>query len=206
MQPWGVLNEGERHVLMGVSGTGKTTLVKRLTAEAFRCLWFDPEGEYAAPGRLVVKVAELERWPGLLVDPHARIVVEPTDDDPEAMAEDVGALCSLLLHFKRLPMVVVFEELGDYGRLPAAEKGLSRLWKKGRKRGLVPLACSQVATDIPLHVRKQATDAWVTSQDHAGEIAEVERIYGPQMAERARSWQRWQPPAHWRRGEGMVST
>lgn len=200
MQPWGALEQGQRLVVTGVSGTGKTTFASRLVASAWRVLWLDPEGELAVPGRLSLTVTELERWPALLDDPHMRLVVWFESDDEEGQGSEVTRLVTLLMSRCR-DAVVVMEEVGDYRRW--AEAAINKLFRKGRKRGLVPVLCSQVQTDLPLTARKQATDAYLFAQVHESELNELERVYGTDARRRVEHAVPYRP-THWVSGRGVV--
>jgi hypothetical protein len=200
-QPWGSqLNAGQRILIMGDSGSGKTHNGNLLTADAHRVQWFDPEDEHLKPGRLVLTPAELLTYPKLLDDPHLRLVITPESYDEEGMGEEAAAVADLVMD-RGKNLVSYWGEVGDYRR--SSESSLNRLFRKGRKRGIVPVFDSQVATDFPLTSRKLATDVYVTSMSHSAELAEIERQYGEAVADRALHWHEWQV-THWRRGRGII--
>jgi len=188
MKPFGShLVAGERVVVLGVPGTGKTTIVRELTADAPRCVWYDRALDYEAPDRLCLTMAELRDNPLLLGSDLVRIAVSPTDDqDEREEAADLDWLCKTVR--KVGPIVLAMDELGDLR--PFADRCLGTLFRKCRKELVVPIAASQFATDLPVRVRKAATRAIITAQTHPTELAEVERTYGLDVRE---SVERWEP-------------
>ncbi|MBS2026188.1 MAG: hypothetical protein JST92_27620, partial [Deltaproteobacteria bacterium] len=83
-QPWGSqLHGASRVIVLGLPTCGKSVLAEKLASDAHRALFYTPTEDYAAPGRLVLKPRELLRWPKLLEDPHARIVVHAEAEDEE---------------------------------------------------------------------------------------------------------------------------
>lgn len=200
---------------MGEPMSGKSTLAEKLTADAHRVLYFDLCGDYDKPGRLVVTIDELEKWPELLDDRHSRVVVAVQGDDEKSIAaEALRTLqaCELAgadfdrarkagpgvsVRSKSAGRVVVFDEVGDYRRY--AESTLNRLFRRGRHYGLVPILASQVATDFPLTCRRLASHVSCLAQSHDGELEALEQIYGADFATRVRAWRHFQPPVLWTR-------
>lgn len=199
MQPWGSHLDGETRVLiMGLPTCGKTEWAKKLTADAYRCAWFDVADDYSAPGRLDVTIPELERWPGLLDDPHCRIVVKPQADDEKGLAKEARAFISLA--FEAGDLVAVLDEVGDYGKWCAGP--LSKLVRRGRHRGIASVLVSQFATDFPKTCRRAASEVYVFKQAHVDDLAALAKQYGgPNFAARVAAWRKYEPPATWRLSE-----
>lgn len=197
MQPWGdELNAGDREIIIGLPGDGKTTLAEGLLASAWRSVTFTPDEEdFRLPGRLVVTVAELERWPRLLAEPHLKLAVEPRDLSGEGLAREVTALVELA--FKARNLILVLDEVGDYRR--QAEHSLNRLMRRCRKKGVVPVLISQVATDIPLTCRRVATRVRCLGQHERSELKALGDEYGDTFAAMVAAWKRFEPPVTWRR-------
>lgn len=183
-QPWGPkLGPPQRVCITGISQTGKTTFTEKLVAPAFRRVYASPDTEFQKQHRLVLSVDELERYPALFDLVHLAVVVQLEEYDEEKQGEEVGKLCHLMLERGR-DLVLVYDEMGGYRRY--AEVPLNRLWSRCSKRGIVPVFLSQVQTDLPLTVRKQASDAYIFAQPHKTELAEVEAVYGEEAAARVR--------------------
>jgi len=194
MQPWGSHLKGNARVLiMGLPECGKTTFARTLTADAFRAVFFDPAGDYSAPGRLDVTLAELQKWPGLLDDPHARIVVKPQADDERGLAAEARVLINLA--FEAGDLVLVLDEVGDYGKHAAGP--LSKLVRRGRHEGIASVLVSQFATDFPKTCRRAASDVYGFLQKHPDDLAALEHVYGPAFSARVASWRKYEPPAAW---------
>lgn len=203
-QPWGELSHGQRVLVMGEPMSGKSTLAEKLTRDAHRAFFFDLCGDYEKPGRLVVTVDELARWPQLLTDQHARIVCRVQSDEEKGIAAEALRALQLLEHagkdFDRTGrggIVAVFDEVGDYRRY--SESTLNRLFRRGRHYGIVPVLASQVATDFPLTVRRLASHVYCLAQSHEGELDALADIYGQDFAARVRAWRHFEPPVAWTR-------
>lgn len=203
-QPWGDLQFGQRIIVMGEPLSGKSTLAEKLTADAHRVLWFDMCGDYERRGRLGVSVDELARWPALLDDPHARIVVRPQSEDDNGLSSEALQVLQLCERAGeafdstgRGGRVLVYDEVGDYRRY--SEGTLNRLFRRGRHYGLVPILVSQVATDFPLTSRRIASHVYCLAQSHDSELAALEGTYGKDFAARVRAWRHYEPPVVWTR-------
>lgn len=198
VQPWGPdLTKTSRVVILGAPHTGKTTTIERITADAWRVVWFSPAwDDFDRPGRLVLSVRELERWPVLLRDEHARIVVRPEGDAPDELADEVRRLTRLVSAAKNL--IVVFDEVGDYKGIPDADKALTRLFRRGRHDGVATILSSQVPTDIPKTCRRIASHVYCTLLERRAELAELSGDFGDDFAARVAAWTPYQAPALWR--------
>lgn len=192
------LHYASRVLVMGLPTTGKTMFARdALTADAHRCVYYDPADDYSAPGRLDVTAAELERWPDFLRDPHCRIVVKPQADDAKGMAAEVRTVLSLAWEARDL--VLLFDEVGDYRK--EAERDLNKLVRRGRHQGIASVLVSQFATDFPRTCRRAASTVYVFAQKDPLELETLARSYGADFAARAAAWRRYDPPATWRDSE-----
>jgi hypothetical protein len=197
----GVLRVGAREIILGMNGTGKTRYAERLSALAWRAVFFSPVPDFAKPGRLFVTISYLEQWPGLLDDPHARIAIDVQADTQEGIAAELRRLVRLLREATKRKdspggFVVVLDEVGDYVR--AAEEIIKSLFRRCRHNGFAVVLISQVATDIPYRCRKLATRVNTFGQEHEGELRELASIYGQSYADAVRAWTPGTGPVIWR--------
>jgi hypothetical protein len=196
----GIFRPGAREIVLGNPGTGKTRHVEALTASAFRVLYFSPVPDYYREGRLWCTVDYLERWRGLLDDPHARIVVDVQDAEGAELAELLQRVYRLLREATRRkggrPFVFVKDEVGDYKEW--AEDTLLSIFRRSRHNRLASIMVSQCATDIPFRCRKMASRVACFGQEHPREIAELRAVYPAEFADRVERWNPGDPPAEWR--------
>lgn len=215
-QPWGILSGTTRGIVLGEPTTGKSFLAEQLTRAAFRVVWFDVSGDdYNRPGRAVLTVSELERWPVMLDDPHARIVIAPRGDDAASLTAELDRVLSVFGLWQRPPpqrnLVFVCDEVGDYRE--SAEQTLNALFRRGRHLGIGSLLVSQVATDIPLTCRRLASDVWSLGQAYPKDIDALASTYGEDFADRVRHWRKhrspdgritYDPPIHFERSKSLI--
>lgn len=195
--PWGVLGPSERVLILGVSGTGKTTWAKRLLAgvdggpAAARVVIFDPQGDY---GEIAVPVTleELRSAPELLKGPRVALAVQPEGDTEEELAAEVEQLVPLVRAAGRC--ILVLDEVGDYG--DAARKTLSKLARNGRHDQVASVFVTQAAVEIPKAVRRQATRVYSFLQTDPQDLRALER-FGEGFISRVQAWARGAPPATW---------
>lgn len=195
--PWGPLGPSERVLVIGVSGTGKTTYAKKLLSggaggpPAGRVVFFDPQADYVDVA-VPVTLAELRAAPELLKGERVAVAVQPDGDTEEELAAEVEELCELVRKAGRL--VVVLDEVGDYA--DAARKTLSRLARNGRHDGIASVWVTQAAMEIPKGVRRQATRVFSFLQTDPSDLSALER-FGPQFVAQVRGWRKGADPAAW---------
>lgn len=197
----GIFRPGARELIMGLPGTGKTRHAEALTASAYRVIWFSPVPDYYRPGRLWASVAYLERYRGLLDDPHARIAIAVQSETEKGIAEELFRLHVLVREAslrKGSPggFVVVCDEVGDYKL--AAEYVLISMFRRSRHNRCAYIFASQCATDIPFRVRKMASRVACFGQEHPRELAELRAVYPEEFVQRVERWAPNDPPAEWR--------
>jgi hypothetical protein len=189
-QPFGPLSPRSHEIVLGVPGSGKTTLARARVSEARRVVFFDPAGDYAGEGEAVA-VADLAEDPGQLAGQFCRLVVEPGDDVPGDFAELV-ALCR---EHAGPGLVLVADEVGDYSA--RAAETLTRLHRNGHHDGLASLLVSQCAVDIPKTCRRTATRVASLLQTASADLDALATEYGDDFADRVRHWRPGDPPAVW---------
>lgn len=200
-QPWGPhLSGSSRVVILGLPESGKSTLVEKLTADAHRVIFFDAGGDdYDKPGRLVLSVAELAKYPAFLNDPHCRIVIRPRARDGAGLAEECHSLLDTLGLWQRPPprrnLIVAFDEVGDYRQW--AEHDLKVAFRRARHLAIGVILASQFATDIPLTSRRAASHVYCLAQSHRVELDALAKDYGEDFAARVEAWRHYEPPVEW---------
>lgn len=197
----GLFRPGAREIILGMPGTGKTRHAEALTATAHRVVFFSPVPDYYREGRLWATVDYLDRWRGLLDDPHARIVVAVESEEPRGIARELRKLHGLLREAatrKGSPggWVVVLDEVGDYK--DDAEGVLISMFRRSRHNRSAYIFASQCATDIPFRARKMASRVACFGQEHAREISELRAVYPDEFADRVQAWNEGDAPAEWR--------
>jgi hypothetical protein len=195
--PYGQLKLGQHWCVMGKPGTGKTTLVQKLVRPARRLVVFDPKGDWSRyPGALTTLPGEL-RNRELLEPRFLRLVVLAGRSDDFTVAEEFTYAQRRLREGSRAygGVVLVLEELNRYQQ--GAVEGLSNLHANGHGDGLVTVMVAQRAAWIPRGCRATASDVLSLLQDDEDDLQELEKDYGADFAERARSWQPHSPPAEW---------
>jgi hypothetical protein len=194
-QPFGDLHDRAHELVIGVPGSGKTTLARARVASARRVVFATPvPRDYAEDGELV-GLADLRGEPELLAGAFLRLVV-PLGEDRDTH-EDFADLVELLREYAPRfgGMVLVSDEVGDYS-LRAAEV-LTRLHRNGHHSGLASVLVSQTAVDIPLTCRRTATRVSSLLQTRSEDLAALAREYGEPFAEAVRTWRPGDPPAVW---------
>ena len=170
----------DRWYILGMTGSGKTTFAKKLTAELARIY----------PGASVNVLdskggEDFEGWPGLVESEDApepaaagKLCVwrPPTDDIGEYNAWLEGILK------KREPALIYIDELSSLspgGNGASYPVGLSKVLKQGRSLGICAIILTQEAAYIPRQIRTQATHmiAFRLQEDAHG-MAQAARMLG----------------------------
>src|SRR3954451_2470212 len=190
------LTRESRVLVMGLPRYGKTTLVRRkLTSGAPRVIWHDVTGhDYTGPGRIACSISTLESNKQWLDEDFARIVVKAQSaGDPDVIKDEVLRIIRLVSQVGDI--VVVFDEVQSHER--KTEKALNGLFARGNHYGIVPIACSQRATDIPLGSRVNASDVYCFGQHHPKELRALFDCYGDLYADACNRARKGAPPVHW---------
>lgn len=198
----GLFRPGAREIVMGLPGTGKTHHATALVAHAWRCLFFSPVWEeHAVAGRAVVTVSELERYQGLLDDPHARLVIRTVEETDYGLASELSKVRNLVRNAtkrKASPggFTILCDEVGDYKI--AGESILISMFRRSRHDNTAIVFVSQLATDFPFRVRKMASRCACFGQEHPRELSELASVYGQDYATAVAAWEPRTPPIEWR--------
>ena len=167
-------------MILGLPLTGKSRLAAKLTEGADRVIFFDPMSDYAAyAGARQTTLNELAEHPEWLSEPRFRIAIVPDGEDYEG---EVAETISIAYQVRNL--ILVFDEVGDYRSV--TERMLNRVSRTGRHSGIVPIYVSQVATDIPLTVRRLATRVYSFTQFFERDLSALESVYGIGFTDRVK--------------------
>lgn len=189
-QPWGQLSHCDHVVVLGVPQSGKTTVARRLLADARRVVFFDPTGDLAGEGERVPAASfTVELLRGTVV----RWVVEPGTDVPADFELTVAVCREGGRRFGGL--VLCADEVGDYSR--QADAALQRLHRNGHHDGVASVLVSQCAVDVPYVCRRTATRVLSLLQTDPGDLDALAERFGQDFAERVRSWRPGDAPAEW---------
>jgi len=181
---------------MGLPRYGKTTLVRsKLTATAPRVYWHDITGhDYIGPGRIACTIDELEAHPEWWEETVIRVVVVcQAPGDPDVIKDEVLRLIRVVAQTRNC--VVVFDEVQAHER--RTEHALNGLFARGNHFGIVPILCSQRATDIPLGARVNASDVYCFGQHHPKELKALYDCYGDLFAAACNRARKGDAPVHW---------
>lgn len=182
----------DRLVVVGKTGTGKSTYTKRLVAQLHRAGWrvvvFDPADEYSRSGRGGVHVVqgplpsrltmpELLKRPEVLDSPRLGLAVV-SDGEPPSVAKDFRALATLCRHTGTLALVV--EECGYFAEhCQESFKAVATLY---RHQGISAVFVAQRATQIPLTARAQASKIVAFRQDEPADLAALSDKCGEEFS------------------------
>lgn len=195
MQPYGpFLRRGDHIVVVGLQGTGKTTFVQNMVSGARRAVFFDPKEEYTRNGE-AIKPIDLENE-DLFKESRLRLAVQAGKDPNVDIADEFKYVVRRLREMKMYGgEVFVADEINLY----SAKAGniMRMLMANGHKDGIVDILISQRGVDIPLGCRALATAAYSFRQKHKKDLKRLEDEFGTEFAERARTWQSYEPPASW---------
>lgn len=187
----GPLDLRSHEVILGVPGSGKTTLAKERVRGARRVVFFDPAADYDDQGEVITPGevrAELRHR-------FARLVVAP---DPDAdLAETFARVVAdcRAAGAESGPLVLVADEVGDYSR--GADSVLTRLHRNGHHDGVASILVSQCAVDVPKTCRRTATRVTSLLQVAADDLDALAREYGPDFASAVQGWRPGRPPVVW---------
>ncbi|SAK68229.1 AAA-like domain protein [Caballeronia temeraria] len=145
---YGVEAKAHIEAVLGASGSGKSSYVKRLMERArpARLIVFDPEGEWSAFGKATSNVADvLAGFRAAGTDGACRVVFVPSPV-PEIAVRQFDAVCRIAFHAERLTFIV--DELKSVTTPSRSPVGWGMLTGRGRKRGIVMYGLSQRPASI----------------------------------------------------------
>lgn len=162
----------EKSLVVGMTGSGKSTLVKQLIRPRKRVIVFDPQGEYSREG-LATRAASLRDLLGEMQAGWAsgfRLSYEPTGGYE---AEQLHLLAMLLFRVQAKyeagvpgapPITLVVEEMDlsfpSYA-LPANQRGMQAMCNQGRHYGISCFGVTQYPTAVSLAFRRNAARRYI---------------------------------------------
>jgi hypothetical protein len=191
--PLGPLDARSHEIVLGVPGSGKTTLARERVATVRRLVVFDPARDYSAEGERM-SADDLAADPCALEGTFRRVVVEPEGDDTADQFMRTVAACREQAP-RHGPLVLLADEVGDYA--PRAAGALTRLHRNAHHDGVASILVSQCAVDVPLTCRRTATRVTSLLQVASGDLDALAREYGEAFASAVGSWRPGAPPVVW---------
>lgn len=175
----------KNHLVIGTSGSGKSTWVKRQVKTARRLLIWDPDGEY--PVNCYSKKTEFIRGlskcystpqsaighRGAIVPVRLALAVEPTAKNFEWFCSVAFALADA-----RRPLVVVAEEIADVTSPGKAGPWWGRLCRRGRKYGVTLYAITQRPAECDKTIYSQAAHKWIGFMDNEADQSRLAKLCG----------------------------
>lgn len=171
--------------------------MQKLVRRCRRLVVFDPKGDWTRyPGAVTKAPGELQDR-SLFEPRFFRYVVLAGRSDEFTVAEEFVYVQRRLRegarHYEGITFVL--EELNRYQQ--ASVEGLTNLHANGHGDGLVTVMVAQRAAWIPRGCRATASDVLSLLQDDEDDLDELEKDYGANFADAARSWAPHSPPAEW---------
>jgi hypothetical protein len=187
---------GDHVGIVGVPGSGKTWLAKRLVAPAPRVVFFDPKGEYEENGE---PIFPQDFHAGMLEGEYVRIAIQAERFDDGDVVEEFRHVTRQVREGSLTfgGVVYVCDELGDYSA--GSVKALKRIHANGHKDGVVSLLVSQRAVDLPLGCRATLTRCYSLLQTHPDDLDRLEREFGSSFRQACQEWKPHMPPVAWER-------
>ena len=189
------------HLVIGISGSGKSTWTKQQVRKARRLLVWDPDGEYQV-NRYSSKSAFLDavmnsyRVPNFPIgneisqtkeqptignrisystNPRYRLglSIDPTPANFEWFAQ----VCMTVAH-ARYPIVVVAEEIADVTSVGKAGVSWGTLCRRGRKYGIQLYAITQRPAECDKTIYSQAAFKWLGYMDNETDQKRMAQLFG----------------------------
>lgn len=197
-------------VVLGVPGAGKTTFVREvLTANARRCVFFDPTGDYeSTAAELVDDPADLLDFPELLRGSFVRVVVraardESEGEDPPDAAEQFRTVVRACRRAGRVEgLLLVADEVKLYGGggagAGAGGRAMCALHLNAHHDGVASVLVAQRATHVPTDCRSSATAVHSFLQVASADLDALRAEYGEDYAAKVAAWKPGSAPVTWR--------
>ncbi len=187
---------GDHVGVVGVPGSGKTYLAKRLVASAPRVVFFDPKGEYEDNGE---PIGPYEFHADLLEGDYVRWAIQAERFEDGDVVEEFKHVARQVREgsLRHGGVIFVCDELGDYSA--GAIKTLKRLHANSHKDGVVTMLVSQRAVDLPLGCRATLTRCYSLLQTHPDDLDRLEREFGHDFRIECEQWKAHDDPVVWQR-------
>lgn len=176
----------KNHLVVGISGSGKSSWVKRRVQRVPRLFVWDPDGEYEA-ARYSTKTEFIEAVKkcystsgGTIA--HARTIerrfrlalsVDPTPQNFEFFCRTV-----LTVAHAKFPVTVVAEEIADCTTPQKASVHWGRLCRRGRKYNVQLFAVTQRPSECDKTIYSQSAFKWLGYMDNEADHARLGKLCG----------------------------
>ncbi len=156
-------SRSERIVILGKSGSGKSSLAKALARSASRVLVFDPIGEYRAPVRIH---DDPQRLYAFLCGSRAFQVAYVPGEPLDRQFNLVCRMAYVTGH-----MTFIADELGQFCYANWTGPGFSKLLRQGRHNGVTTISIAQRAADIPKTATANMSRLFAFNSSEPGDLA-----------------------------------
>lgn len=183
--------------IFGTTGSGKSTLFKRIVRAARRAIVVDPLSEHADLGVCPRTVEEFrdywrrnrnaERW---------KIVLQPiVIDGRRDPSEVLDPYLSLIARGGR-EYILAVDEVDTFVSLHGRHPDISTVVNYGRHWGIHLVAVARRTQAVPAEIIAQCSDLYVFRMTRPGDVDYLEPYVGPDIASRIRTLQTWEC-IHW---------
>lgn len=189
-----LLQAHDRHLVVGVTGAGKTWYTQSLVNAHPRVIVWDIHDEYGAKCSLDrVTNYDLEKDPDLIAYAECRLAVRPVWEDTEQLADELRTFCRILkadvdeclgAEEPLLHTLLVIEECAAHR--PQGDGTLSMLAMQARHWNMPLVLVSQRIMGIPPNARSQATRIVSFLQTEPDDLQELSKKFGERTSKISR--------------------
>lgn len=174
--------------IFGRTGTGKTTLLKRIARQADRAIIVDPNNKLGHLGVCVRSVAEFKGYWRRQFDERWRIVLQPSKIDPDKRPRDVLApFVMLAFSVARggCPQFwVIVDEVDTFGSAGSPDNNLRAVVDRGRNFGISFAFAARRPACVDRTLTSQCSTVYLFQAQEKVDIVYFREVCGDEVASR----------------------